>query len=380
MAETRGPCRPSWRDSMDGQGLAGLTVYLRCRSPGFREETKSRLVTSFRDLGANEPTGHCGPDSGGWALRGDVADREESLGCGPSRSAGSVSDVWATPRGPSCPLWHLPHPLPIEERDSVQRFLPSFDRDRFGVGVKRVTRGRPAEGHPFQARLARPRRGEGEVLPEAPVRIGRRGSVGRGTRPNRPRVHGQRERSRGSLRRLPAGQMTRSRTRRWPVFYLVIRGPLGVGKSTLAGRLAERFGAAVISIDRLLEEHDLWESGRLGEFLRANSFAVTRAGRLLPRGRPVIIDGNFYWKTQVEDLIARLDFPHCVFTLEAPLEVCIGRDRRRRRSYGPEATRAVYAKTTRFPFGQRIDATQPVEVILREITARVRNTLRSALR
>jgi predicted kinase len=115
--------------------------------------------------------------------------------------------------------------------------------------------------------------------------------------------------------------MTRSRTRRWPVFYLVIRGPLGVGKSTLAGRLAERFGAAVISIDRLLEEHDLWESGRLGEFLRANSIAVTRAGRLLRRGRPVIIDGNCYWKTQVEDLIARLDFPHCVFTLEAPLEV-----------------------------------------------------------
>jgi predicted kinase len=153
------------------------------------------------------------------------------------------------------------------------------------------------------------------------------------------------------------------------VFYIVIRGPLGIGKSTVAGRLANEIGAEHISIDRILDEHDLWESGRLSEFLKANAVAAERARETLEEGTPVIFDGNFYWKSQIEDLVHRLDYRHYVFTLRAPLRVCIERDRGRDRSHGSKGAREVYAKSTKFDYGIGVDATRSIESVLREITS-----------
>ena len=55
---------------------------------------------------------------------------------------------------------------------------------------------------------------------------------------------------------------------------IVIRGPLGVGKTTVARALAEQLSALYISIDQVLEDHDLLRSdgegisvGGHGEFL-----------------------------------------------------------------------------------------------------------------
>jgi len=117
------------------------------------------------------------------------------------------------------------------------------------------------------------------------------------------------------------------------VFYVVIRGPLGVGKSTVAESLAKRIEAEHISIDRILDEHGLeeWDGGYISQksFLRANARAVERARGFLDKGTPVIFDGNFYWKSQIEDLLIQLDYRHYVFSLKAPLSVCIERDSRR---------------------------------------------------
>lgn len=155
-------------------------------------------------------------------------------------------------------------------------------------------------------------------------------------------------------------------------YVVLIRGPLGVGKTTVARRLARGLGAEYISIDRLLDDHGLWYSGRLAEFLRANRHAVRRARTLLGEGTPVVIDGNFYWRSQIGDLVGRLDFPHAVFTLRAPESLCILRDRHRHPSHGAAATRQVYAKSTRFEYGIGVDATKPVD--------RVVSAIRSALR
>jgi len=149
--------------------------------------------------------------------------------------------------------------------------------------------------------------------------------------------------------------------------FIVIRGPLGVGKTTVAERLAKELGAEYISIDRILDEHGLWESGRLSEFLRANAFAVERARGILDEGTPVVVDGNFYWKSQIEDLVRTLDHRHFVFTLKAPLRLCIERDRGRDLPHGSEGARAVYAKSTRFEYGIGVDATGPIESTLCEI-------------
>jgi len=153
------------------------------------------------------------------------------------------------------------------------------------------------------------------------------------------------------------------------VFYVVIRGPWGVGKSTVSERLAKEIRAEYISIDRILDELDLWEAGHLSEFLRANAFAVERAQGFLDQGTPVIFDGNFYWKSQIEDLIGQLDYRHYVFTLKAPLSICIDRDSRRATPHGSEGATEVYAKSTKFDYGIGLDATHPIESVVREITS-----------
>ena len=153
--------------------------------------------------------------------------------------------------------------------------------------------------------------------------------------------------------------------------YVIIRGPLGVGKSTVSRRLAKVVRAEYISVDRILDEYDIWYSGRLSEFLRVNVVVARRAGRLLKKGTSVILDGNFYWKTQIEDLERRLDHRHFVFTLKAPLNVCIERDAGRDIPHGSQAAREVYTKSTKFDYGSGIDAMQPLKRIVREIASTI---------
>jgi tRNA uridine 5-carbamoylmethylation protein Kti12 len=149
---------------------------------------------------------------------------------------------------------------------------------------------------------------------------------------------------------------------------VILRGPLGSGKTTIARSAALEFGAEVVSIDEILEL-DEWDGGSEKLFLRANLIAAKRARGHLARGVPVIVDGNFYWKSAIEDLVGRVRAPHWVFTLELPLRTCIERDRGRPQPYGAEATRAVFRKSTRFRYGIPLDARRPIPAVVDEIRA-----------
>jgi predicted kinase len=157
------------------------------------------------------------------------------------------------------------------------------------------------------------------------------------------------------------------------VYWVLLRGPLGVGKTAVSERLTGRIGGHRISIDRILDEHQLeeWEDGyiSLRSFLRANALAADEARPFLARGTPVIVDGNFYHRPQVEDLRKRLESPALVFTLKAPLELCIERDAQRLPSFGATAAREVFAKATEFEVGVGIDATQPLELVVDAIVS-----------
>ncbi|HTP54646.1 MAG TPA: AAA family ATPase [Thermoplasmata archaeon] len=144
----------------------------------------------------------------------------------------------------------------------------------------------------------------------------------------------------------------------------MIRGPLGVGKTTVARLLAGRIHAEYISIDGILEENDLWVDGGLEEFLRANKIAVARATTPLEQDRPAILDGNFYWEEQLKDLGDRLGCSGHIFTLMAPLSVCIARDAGREHPHGASAAREVYRKSTRFAAGIEVDASAPAERVV----------------
>ncbi len=102
--------------------------------------------------------------------------------------------------------------------------------------------------------------------------------------------------------------------------YVIFRGPLELGKSRLAERFARAVSGEYISIDKLLEKNDLTKGKEAG-YIRANELVVPRAQSLLTQGIPVIFDGKFYWKSQVDDLIKRLDFSHYVFNLKSSLDL-----------------------------------------------------------
>ncbi|MDE1820575.1 MAG: AAA family ATPase [Euryarchaeota archaeon] len=171
----------------------------------------------------------------------------------------------------------------------------------------------------------------------------------------------------------PASSRSRSRA---PAFFLLLRGPLGVGKSTVARALSRKLAAKVVSMDRVVDRW-AWDGGSERLFLRANVVAAEIARPSLERAVPVIFDGCFYWRKVIEDLRARLPYPSRVVTLRAPLAVCIERDSERRTSYGEGSARAVYRKVRRERVGTSVDAsgdlTSTVEAVLALLNGRGRS-------
>jgi len=153
-------------------------------------------------------------------------------------------------------------------------------------------------------------------------------------------------------------------------FFVIIRGPLGAGTTTVAHSLADEVGAEVVCIDPILESWE-WDGGSESLFLRANVVAAQKGRVILGRGIPVIFDGNFYWRSVIDDLVARLPFDHRVFTLKVPLQVCIERDRARSHSYGEEGAREVFEKVARFDYGVSIDAAGNVPSVVSAIRAQL---------
>ncbi|MGV8151476.1 MAG: AAA family ATPase [Candidatus Nanoarchaeia archaeon] len=156
--------------------------------------------------------------------------------------------------------------------------------------------------------------------------------------------------------------------------YLIIRGPLGIGKTTISEKLAKELNGIHISIDSIVDNPKLIkrekEEGYISRknFLDANDIALTEAKKHLDNHKIVIFDGNFYYIEVIEDLIAKLKdlgYKGQVFTLKASLNECIKRDSGRKRVYGIDAAKAVYKKVDEFDYGIVIDTTNktPDEVI-----------------
>ncbi|MBI4426368.1 MAG: ATP-binding protein [Candidatus Kerfeldbacteria bacterium] len=160
-------------------------------------------------------------------------------------------------------------------------------------------------------------------------------------------------------------------------YFIIIRGPLGAGKSTVAEQLANALGAENINIDTVLEQHGLDTAPPDAEcipaenFVKANEVILPRARALLDHGRTVIFDAGFYHRKPIEHLIAHLPFRHYAFTLKAPVEVCVDRDRHRRKRHGEAAARAVHSLVSRFDYGTSVDATKP----LAEVVSYIRSIL-----
>lgn len=141
-------------------------------------------------------------------------------------------------------------------------------------------------------------------------------------------------------------------------YFVIIRGPLGVGKSTVAKILAQKLNAKYFSVDQILAENKLdvvdEKIGCIPEenFLKVNQIIIQD---ILKNNQSTIVDGNFYFQNQIENLIQNIPFKSFVFNLIAPLETCINRDSQRSNSHGIGAATAVYNLVSKFNFGETID-------------------------
>ncbi|OGY46525.1 MAG: hypothetical protein A3A24_03845 [Candidatus Buchananbacteria bacterium RIFCSPLOWO2_01_FULL_46_12] len=155
-------------------------------------------------------------------------------------------------------------------------------------------------------------------------------------------------------------------------YFVIIRGPLGSGKTTIAKKLAQILKAKYFAVDRVLDQYDLTkykQAGYIAEksFLKVNKILAPTAKKYLAQGRPVIFDGNFYYQSAIKDLIKKFKFQSFVFTFKVPMALCLKRDQFRAKTHGPDAVKAVYKKSTAFKFGMVVDATKSVDQTIKKI-------------
>ncbi len=158
-------------------------------------------------------------------------------------------------------------------------------------------------------------------------------------------------------------------------YFIIIRGPLGVGKTTIAKKLAKILDAKYISIDAVLEKSGLDKvSGKekyisLRNFITVNKKSLPKMKNILKRSKIIVLDGNFYYKKQIQHLIRKLlRYKIYIFTLKATLPTCIKRDGQRKKPYGKDAVQAVYSAVSRFDYGIKVKTDNKTTMqVVREI-------------
>jgi shikimate kinase len=148
------------------------------------------------------------------------------------------------------------------------------------------------------------------------------------------------------------------------VYFIIIRGPLGIGKSTIAKALAQLLKAEYISFDKVLKENGLDKEDNdfiPEDFIKANEIVLPKVKDSLEKDKIVVFDGNFYFKEQIEHLKENLPYKGHIFDLKAPIETCIERDSKRKRVYGEKATREVYELVAKFDYGIKINTDKKTE-------------------
>jgi len=147
-------------------------------------------------------------------------------------------------------------------------------------------------------------------------------------------------------------------------YFIIIRGPAGCGKTTIAKILKEKLKAEYFSFDEILEKYQLEISDGRGiskeSFLKANELIVADAKKIIDEGKIVIFDGCFYHKEQLENLEKSLPFKHFIFDLKASVKECIYRDKTRK-SIGENAIKAVHNMVSEFDYGIPIDTEEKTQ-------------------
>ncbi|MBU2577964.1 hypothetical protein KKA69_03990 [Patescibacteria group bacterium] len=156
-------------------------------------------------------------------------------------------------------------------------------------------------------------------------------------------------------------------------YFIIIRGPAGVGKSTISQNLSERLKAYRVSFDKVMSDNgiDKVEGGciQLNNFIKADDIVLPEVLDKIAT-QIVIFDGCFYYRDQIEDLLKRIPAKSYVFNLKAGIDECIARDTKRTgfEGLGNQRVKGVYQLVSRFDYGVNVETSgRTVNEIVSEI-------------
>ncbi len=154
---------------------------------------------------------------------------------------------------------------------------------------------------------------------------------------------------------------------------ILIRGPLGVGKTTVSHILSQNLGLEYLSLDKIIDDNCLAPTDSDGipleTYLKANEIILDLAEK---SKNTLIIDGCFYYQKKIDELVKKFDDNVEIFTLTSHVDKCIERDSKRPKVYGEESARFVHMMTTKIKAGHEINNTdlsvnETVEKIIEKI-------------
>lgn len=160
-------------------------------------------------------------------------------------------------------------------------------------------------------------------------------------------------------------------------YFIIVRGPAGVGKSTISQSLAKKLKAHYISFDKVLSDNEIdiveGDCIQLYNFIKADDIVVPEVLDKI-NTEIIIFDGCFYHLEQIEDLLKRIPTKSYVFNLKANIDECIARDTKRTGidGMGDQRVKDVYRLVSKFDFGINIETGgRSVEEITEDILSRL---------
>jgi len=163
-------------------------------------------------------------------------------------------------------------------------------------------------------------------------------------------------------------------------YFIIIRGTSSVGKSTISKELAKKIKARVYHYDRIMKGFgfnyipgEKWIP--LEKFLKADGIMIPKFRDRLKKGENLILDGNFYHKKQIDNLIKELDFKHFVFTLHASLDECVKRNFERGGKMAKEVIKEVFDVMPEYDYGINIETDdKSSKDVVEEIKSKILNS------
>ena len=138
-------------------------------------------------------------------------------------------------------------------------------------------------------------------------------------------------------------------------YCIIIRGPAGVGKTTIAKELASNLNADYFSFDKIVEDNNLdivvGNGIPSANFIKANEIIIP----LIIQKKRVVLDGCFYRKKQISHLLNKLKTKVYVFTLDADIRECLKRNRTRKNPMTEDNIKQVHKLVSEIQIGISIN-------------------------